>query len=128
MFPSDPITQTTSCLQPPIVFSFTVYAVNSLFAAQEVASLQGRLGGTVNVEVDSMPGADLQKILTEIRDQYEDVIEKNREEAEALHKAQVGDSLAKQDDAMSQLVDGEWAICQHNIVHWESIAQDKARL
>lgn len=55
---------------------------------EEVASLQGRLGGTINVEVDSMPGADLQKILAVIRDQYEDVMEKNRQEAEALHKAQ----------------------------------------
>nr|XP_060639124.1 keratin, type I cytoskeletal 17-like [Anolis sagrei ordinatus] len=55
---------------------------------EEVASLQGRLGGTVNVEVDSMPGVDLQKVLAEIRDQYEEVMEKNRQEAEALHKAQ----------------------------------------
>uniref|UniRef100_A0A8D0DJZ9 IF rod domain-containing protein n=1 Tax=Salvator merianae TaxID=96440 RepID=A0A8D0DJZ9_SALMN len=55
---------------------------------EEVASLQGRLGGTVNVEVDSMPGTDLQKVLAEIRDQYEDVMEKNRQEAEALHKSQ----------------------------------------
>nr|XP_020641247.1 keratin, type I cytoskeletal 19-like isoform X1 [Pogona vitticeps] len=55
---------------------------------EEVASLQGRLGGTVNVEVDSMPGADLQKILAEIRDQYENVMEKNRQEAQALHKSQ----------------------------------------
>uniref|UniRef100_A0A670JN16 Keratin, type I cytoskeletal 17-like n=1 Tax=Podarcis muralis TaxID=64176 RepID=A0A670JN16_PODMU len=56
---------------------------------EEVTSLQGRLGGTVNVEVDSMPGADLQKVLAEIRDQYEDVTEKNRREAEALHKSQM---------------------------------------
>ncbi|XP_053115328.1 keratin, type I cytoskeletal 17-like isoform X2 [Hemicordylus capensis] len=55
---------------------------------EEVTSLQGRLGGTINVEVDSMPGGDLQKILAEIRDQYEDVMEKNRQGAEALHKAQ----------------------------------------
>ncbi|KAM6449552.1 keratin, type I cytoskeletal 17-like [Liasis olivaceus] len=55
---------------------------------EEVASLQGRLGGTINVEVDSMPGTDLQKILGEIRDQYEGVMEKNRQEAEALHQSQ----------------------------------------
>ncbi|KAJ6660660.1 hypothetical protein lerEdw1_017657 [Lerista edwardsae] len=80
---------------------------------EEVASLQGRLGGTVNVEVDSMPGIDLQKILTEIRDQYEDVMEKNRQEAEALHKAQVGDSLAEQVDAVGQVPEEKRAICQH---------------
>ncbi|XP_077170980.1 keratin, type I cytoskeletal 17-like [Paroedura picta] len=63
---------------------------------EEVASLRGRLGGAINVEVDSMPGADLQKILAEIRDQYEQVMEKNRQEAESLHKAQC--------DAISQEV------------------------
>ncbi|XP_025022321.1 keratin, type I cytoskeletal 17 [Python bivittatus] len=55
---------------------------------EDVASLQGRLGGTINVEVDSMPGTDLQKILGEIRDQYEGVMEKNHQEAEALHQSQ----------------------------------------
>ncbi|KAL8175990.1 UNVERIFIED_CONTAM: hypothetical protein K2H54_016878 [Gekko kuhli] len=57
---------------------------------------EGRLGGTISVEVDSMPGIDLQKILAEIRDQYEQIMEKNRREAEALHKAQC--------DAISQEV------------------------
>ncbi|XP_062994134.1 LOW QUALITY PROTEIN: keratin, type I cytoskeletal 19-like [Elgaria multicarinata webbii] len=55
---------------------------------EEVSSLQGRLGGTINVEVDAMPGVDLQKVLGEIRDQYEEVTEKNRREAEALHISQ----------------------------------------
>ncbi|XP_026576291.1 keratin, type I cytoskeletal 17-like [Pseudonaja textilis] len=55
---------------------------------EELAPLQAHLGGTVNVEVDSMPGIDLQKTLSEIRDQYEDVIQKNRQEAEALHQSQ----------------------------------------
>ncbi|XP_063156779.1 keratin, type I cytoskeletal 16-like [Candoia aspera] len=49
---------------------------------------RGAWGGTVNVEVDSIPGTDLQKILGEIRDQYEGVLEKNRQEAEALHQSQ----------------------------------------
>nr|XP_056719682.1 keratin, type I cytoskeletal 17-like [Euleptes europaea] len=62
---------------------------------EEVTSLQGRLGGTINVEVDSMPGIDLQKILAEIRDQYEEVMEKNQQEAEALHKAQC-DAISQQ--------------------------------
>ncbi|XP_058038043.1 keratin, type I cytoskeletal 17-like [Ahaetulla prasina] len=55
---------------------------------EEVAPLQGRLGATVNVEIDSVPGTDLQKILNEIRDQYEGVMEKNRQEAEPLHQSQ----------------------------------------
>ncbi|XP_044303029.1 keratin, type I cytoskeletal 14-like [Varanus komodoensis] len=55
---------------------------------EEVASLEGRLGGTIHVEVDAMPGADLQKIISEIRDQYEEVMGRNRREAEALHNSQ----------------------------------------
>ncbi|KAM3822616.1 keratin, type I cytoskeletal 17-like [Vipera latastei] len=55
---------------------------------EEVAFLQGHLGPTVNVEVDSMPGINLQKVLGEVRDQYEGVMEKNRQEAEALHQSQ----------------------------------------
>ncbi|XP_067397039.1 keratin, type I cytoskeletal 19-like [Emydura macquarii macquarii] len=55
---------------------------------EEAAALQGRLGGTVTVEVDSAPGVELAKTLAEIRDQYEDVIERNRREAEAWHKEQ----------------------------------------
>ncbi|XP_048373066.1 keratin, type I cytoskeletal 47 kDa-like isoform X2 [Sphaerodactylus townsendi] len=55
---------------------------------EEVTSLQGRLGDNVSVEVDTMPGIDLQKILAEVRDQYEEVMEKNSQEAEALHKDQ----------------------------------------
>ncbi|CAM4635027.1 keratin, type I cytoskeletal 19-like isoform X1 [Lepidochelys kempii] len=55
---------------------------------EEAAALQGRLGGSVSVEVDSAPGVDLVKTLAEIRDQYEDVIERNRREAAAWHKEQ----------------------------------------
>lgn len=43
-----------------------------------------------------MPGTDLQKVLGEVRDQYEGVMEKNRQEAEALHQSQVRKGLAKQ--------------------------------
>ncbi|XP_043359440.1 keratin, type I cytoskeletal 42-like isoform X2 [Dermochelys coriacea] len=55
---------------------------------EEVVALQGRLGGSVSVEVDSAPGVGLVKTLAEIRDQYEDVIERNCTEAAAWHKEQ----------------------------------------
>ena len=89
-----PVARTVNlAFAPPVMVSNGVphdcMITKSLVDPQEVASLQGRLGGTVNVEVDSMPGADLQKILAEIRDQYENVMEKNRQEAQALHKSQV---------------------------------------
>lgn len=48
-----------------------------------------------------MPGINLQKVLGEVRDQYEGVMEKNRQEAEALHQSQVRKSLAKQNTEMS---------------------------
>uniref|UniRef100_A0A452GF56 IF rod domain-containing protein n=1 Tax=Gopherus agassizii TaxID=38772 RepID=A0A452GF56_9SAUR len=60
--------------------------------SQETAALRGHLGGSVSVEVDSAPGVDLVKTLAEIRDQYEDVIERNHREAAAWHKEQVGAS------------------------------------
>ncbi|XP_019361996.1 PREDICTED: keratin, type I cytoskeletal 42-like isoform X2 [Gavialis gangeticus] len=55
---------------------------------EEVAALQGHLGGSVSVEVDASPGINLVKTLAEIRGQYEDIIEKNQREAEAWHKQQ----------------------------------------
>ncbi|KAM9112784.1 keratin, type I cytoskeletal 42-like [Pangshura tecta] len=55
---------------------------------EETAAPRGHLGGSVSVEVDSAPGVDLVKILAEIRDQYEDVIERNHREAAAWHTDQ----------------------------------------
>ncbi|XP_019332177.1 keratin, type I cytoskeletal 19-like isoform X1 [Alligator mississippiensis] len=55
---------------------------------EEVAALQGHLGGSVSVEVDASPGINLVKTLAEIRDRYEDINEKNQREAEAWHKQQ----------------------------------------
>ncbi|MEE6525035.1 hypothetical protein FKM82_024812, partial [Ascaphus truei] len=49
---------------------------------EEVNSLRSQLGARVNVEVDAAPAVDLNKVLTEIRDQYETMVEKNRKEAE----------------------------------------------
>uniref|UniRef100_A0A8D0B7K7 Keratin, type I cytoskeletal 19 n=1 Tax=Salvator merianae TaxID=96440 RepID=A0A8D0B7K7_SALMN len=50
---------------------------------EEMSSLSGQLGGQVSVEVDSAPGIDLTKTLTDMRDQYEQLAEKNRRDAEA---------------------------------------------
>ncbi|XP_032644878.1 keratin, type I cytoskeletal 19-like [Chelonoidis abingdonii] len=55
---------------------------------EETAALRGNLGGSVSVEVDSAPGVNLVKTLAEIRDQYKDIIERNRREAAAWHKQQ----------------------------------------
>ncbi|NXH12606.1 K1C19 protein, partial [Bucco capensis] len=50
---------------------------------EEMSALGGQVTGQVNVELDSAPGIDLSKILTEMRDQYEHMAEKNRKDAEA---------------------------------------------
>ncbi|XP_071584770.1 keratin, type I cytoskeletal 19 [Heliangelus exortis] len=50
---------------------------------EEMSALGGQVAGQVNVEVDSAPGIDLSKILTDMRDQYEQMAEKNRKDAEA---------------------------------------------
>ncbi|KAI4566659.1 hypothetical protein MJG53_015336 [Ovis ammon polii x Ovis aries] len=50
---------------------------------EEISMLKGQVGGQVSVEVDSAPGIDLAKILSDMRSQYEVMAEKNRKDAEA---------------------------------------------
>ncbi|KAF6298799.1 keratin 19 [Rhinolophus ferrumequinum] len=50
---------------------------------EEISVLKGQVGGQVSVEVDSAPGIDLAKILSDMRSQYEVMAEKNRKDAEA---------------------------------------------
>lgn len=42
-----------------------------------------QLTGKVSVEMDAAPGVDLTKILADMREQYEQMAEKNRRDAEA---------------------------------------------
>ncbi|XP_008287142.1 keratin, type I cytoskeletal 13-like isoform X1 [Stegastes partitus] len=51
--------------------------------AEELAALRSQLTGTVNVEVDAAPQQDLNKVLEEIRAQYESINEKHRRDQEA---------------------------------------------
>nr|XP_009501569.1 PREDICTED: keratin, type I cytoskeletal 19 isoform X1 [Phalacrocorax carbo] len=50
---------------------------------EEMSALGGQVAGQVSVELDSAPGIDLSKILADMRDQYEQMAEKNRKDAEA---------------------------------------------
>ncbi|XP_003942847.2 keratin, type I cytoskeletal 19 [Saimiri boliviensis] len=50
---------------------------------EELSVLRGQVGGQVSVEVDSAPGTDLAKILSDMRSQYEVMAEQNRKDAEA---------------------------------------------
>ncbi|XP_072270873.1 keratin, type I cytoskeletal 47 kDa-like isoform X2 [Pyxicephalus adspersus] len=62
---------------------------------EEMHASKGRVGGKVNVELDSAPAVDLSNVLAEIRDQYEKMVEKNRQEVETWYRAQ-SESLNKE--------------------------------
>uniref|UniRef100_A0A8C0WTV6 IF rod domain-containing protein n=1 Tax=Castor canadensis TaxID=51338 RepID=A0A8C0WTV6_CASCN len=50
---------------------------------EEMKEFSNQLAGQVNVEMDAAPGVDLTRMLTEMREQYEAIAEKNRRDAEA---------------------------------------------
>ncbi|NXI48096.1 K1C42 protein, partial [Galbula dea] len=56
---------------------------------EEMNSLQSQSGGDVNVEVNAAPGEDLLKKLNAMRQEYESIIQKNREEVENWYGAKM---------------------------------------
>ncbi|XP_063819235.1 keratin, type I cytoskeletal 42-like [Pseudophryne corroboree] len=54
---------------------------------EEVNALQTQLGARVNVEVDAAPSMDLNKTLSEVRQQYENLMERNLKEVESIFLA-----------------------------------------
>ncbi|NXC37761.1 K1C20 protein, partial [Penelope pileata] len=55
---------------------------------EEVDRLRKQVGGSVNVEVDAAPGIDLATIMENMRRQYEEMAEKNRQEAKERFEKQ----------------------------------------
>ncbi|NXX64304.1 K1C20 protein, partial [Scopus umbretta] len=55
---------------------------------EEVDRLRKQVGGSVNVEVDAAPGIDLATIMENMRQQYEEMAEKNRQEAKEQFEKQ----------------------------------------
>ncbi|XP_072269748.1 keratin, type I cytoskeletal 19-like [Pyxicephalus adspersus] len=51
---------------------------------EEVNSLRAQLGARVNVEVDAAPSVDLNRALSEIREQYENLMERNMRDTENM--------------------------------------------
>ncbi|NXP59661.1 K1C42 protein, partial [Chloropsis cyanopogon] len=56
---------------------------------EEMRQLQSQTGGDVCVEVNTPPGQDLTKILNDMRDEYEQVIAKNRKDVEQWYEVKV---------------------------------------
>ncbi|XP_019603323.2 keratin, type I cytoskeletal 16 [Rhinolophus sinicus] len=70
---------------------------------EEMLALRGQTGGDINVEMDAAPGVDLSRTLNEMRDQYEQIAEKNRREAEAWFLSKT-EELNKEVASNSELV------------------------
>lgn len=63
----------------------------SLFFPQEIDSLRARVAQEdVSVEVDAAHGPELGTILSDLRSQYEGIVQKNKEEAENWYRKKVG--------------------------------------
>ncbi|XP_028636227.1 keratin, type I cytoskeletal 16 isoform X2 [Grammomys surdaster] len=70
---------------------------------EEMIALRSQTGGDVNVEMDAAPGVDLSRILNEMRDQYEQMAEKNRRDVEAWFLSKT-EELHKEVASNSELI------------------------
>lgn len=68
----------------------TLHLFGALVPFQEVSALRCQLGDRLNIEVDAVPPVDLNRMLEEMRCQYEMVVETNRRDVEAWFNMQVG--------------------------------------
>lgn len=64
----------------------------ALVPLQEVSALRCQLGDRLNIEVDAAPPVDLNRMLEEMRCQYETVVETNRRDVEQWFNMQVSPS------------------------------------
>nr|XP_013801845.1 PREDICTED: keratin, type I cytoskeletal 13-like [Apteryx mantelli mantelli] len=56
---------------------------------EEMRQLQSQTGGDVSVEVNAAPGIDLTKTLNDLRNEYEQIIERNRREVEQWYEVKM---------------------------------------
>lgn len=52
-------------------------------------AMKGQVQGTVNVDMNAAPGIDLQKVIGDLRNEYESLIGKNQKEIESWFHTQV---------------------------------------
>lgn len=55
-----------------------------MFSFKEINSLQSQLGARVNVELNAAPSVDLNRTLSEVRQEYESLMERNLREVETI--------------------------------------------
>ncbi|XP_040294386.1 keratin, type I cytoskeletal 42-like [Bufo bufo] len=51
---------------------------------EDITALRNQLGARINVQVDAAPSVDLNRVLSEIREQYENLMERNLKEVESM--------------------------------------------
>ncbi|CAL8269412.1 unnamed protein product [Gadus morhua 'NCC'] len=56
---------------------------------EDLESIRCRVGGQVDVEVDTPPATDLNQAMTEVREHYETMITKNRKELESWYQSKI---------------------------------------
>ncbi|XP_006022636.1 keratin, type I cuticular Ha6-like [Alligator sinensis] len=85
---------------------------------EEASPLRHQLGDCINVELDTAPSCDLNKVLEEIRCQYETLIEKNQCEVEDWYHTQM-EELNKEVISDEEQLQG----CQNEIIQLKHTVQ-----
>ncbi|XP_028678377.1 keratin, type I cytoskeletal 10-like [Erpetoichthys calabaricus] len=71
---------------------------------EDMSGLKQQMTGTINVEVDATPGPDLNKILEDLRDEYENLMRKNRDEwASWFNKQAESNNLKEPSEAQPEM-------------------------
>lgn len=60
---------------------------------KDVTCLRNQLGARISVHVDAAPSVDLTRVLSEVREQYENMMERNLREVESIFIARVNPLL-----------------------------------